>query len=259
MPRCGRRGCVGAHRSSRASRHETGYVLASELRAHGVDLPSRGARRGPRQQQVIGGPRFPALPKPCPSSRGRSRRACVGRDERGRKTLSRSRARARRFSPRAPVDDRPYADLELADLVPSHDSFARGCPRSCCARRLSGLDTVASFSPVVEARPRDELRFDGLVFSDDLSMEGRAPWRDRGARGRRAQRRMDMFWCSTTPWRSTRSMEASPTHARRRLARLARLHGRSAPIPGEAEGNARYVDALHAIAAGQVSGELPLA
>ena len=110
---------------------------------------------------------------------------------------------------------------------------------------------------------RDQLGFDGLVFSDDLSMAGA---RTAGGIVERVEAALgagcDMVLvCNDASavdelyGRFTYSMPAVG------LARLARLHGRTAPDSMvKLREEARYVAALHAIAGlGKSSGELPLA
>ena len=75
-----------------------------------------------------------------------------------------------------PVDERAYAEIEARDLVP----FRAAHPTRACG----GIMPAHVVYPQVDARPagfspvwlkrilREELGFDGVVFSDDLSMEG---------------------------------------------------------------------------------------
>jgi beta-N-acetylhexosaminidase len=74
-----------------------------------------------------------------------------------------------------PVDERSYAEIESADLVPYRELIRHG---------LSAVMPAHVIYPKIDAHPagfsakwlrqilRGELGFDGMIFSDDLSMEG---------------------------------------------------------------------------------------
>lgn len=74
-----------------------------------------------------------------------------------------------------PVDERGFADIQAADLLPYRALIGQG---------LSAVMPAHVIYPEVDARPagfsskwlrqilRVELKFDGMIFSDDLSMEG---------------------------------------------------------------------------------------
>ena len=74
-----------------------------------------------------------------------------------------------------PVDERSYADIDASDLLPYRELIKHG---------LSAVMPAHVIYPAVDAHPagfssrwlrqilRAQLRFDGMIFSDDLSMEG---------------------------------------------------------------------------------------
>jgi beta-N-acetylhexosaminidase len=88
-----------------------------------------------------------------------------------------------------PVDGRDLAAIEASDLVPYRALIGQG---------LAGVMPAHVIYPKVDARPagfspvwlkeilRGRLGFDGIVFSDDLSMEGAAVAGGIVARGRAA-------------------------------------------------------------------------
>jgi beta-N-acetylhexosaminidase len=122
----------------------------------------------------------------------------------------------------------------------------------------------AGFSPVWLRRIlRDELQFEGLVFSDDLSMEGAKTFGGIQDRARAAlEAGCDMVLvCNDAE--AVDELYGSFVHLMPpvSLARLARLHGRSgAETMVQLRADPRYVAAVKATAGlGQADGELPLA
>ncbi len=74
-----------------------------------------------------------------------------------------------------PVDDRSLVDIETQDLQPFIQLMARGLdavmPAHVIYQKVD--DRPAGFSPYwIQQRLRSDIGFDGVVFSDDLTMEG---------------------------------------------------------------------------------------
>ncbi len=87
-----------------------------------------------------------------------------------------------------PVDRRALVDLE-EDLAPYRRMIANGLPAIMAAHVVfSEVDTLpASLSPLwIKGYLREELRFPGAVFTDDLSMAGATAFGDILARSRLA-------------------------------------------------------------------------
>lgn len=253
-----------AHRLAR----ETGYVLAAELRAHGVDLsfaPVLDVDHG--ASSVIGDRAFHSDPEAVADLAAglvhglkEGGMAAVGKHFPGHGYV---RADSHL---ELPLDERSYADLEAADLVPFVRLMRAGLPAIMPAHVVYSQVDVrpAGFSPVWLKRIlREELGFDGLVFSDDLSMAGA---RSAGGIAERAQAALDagcdmVLVCNDPAALDELFGNFSCAMPAVGLARLARLHGRSAADSMvKLREDSRYVAALHAIAGlGQGSAELPLA
>lgn len=248
--------------------HETGFVLAAELRAHGVDLsfaPVLDLDHG--ASSIIGNRAFHSTPNIVTEL---AAALMQGLKEGGMNAVAKhfpGHGHVRADSHlELPIDPRPYADLEAADLVPFERLIRSGLAAIMPAHVVyPEVDTQpASFSPVWLKRIlRDELHFDGIIFSDDLSMEGA---RAMGAIAERAEAALtagcDMILVCNDP----AAVDAlygsfSRTMPAVGLARLARLHGRpAAESMLQLREDARYVSALRAIAGlGEGSAELPLA
>jgi beta-N-acetylhexosaminidase len=248
--------------------HETGYVLAAELRAHGVDLsftPVLDVDHG--NSSIIGDRAFhsdaEAVAELATALMQGLRQAGMGAV--GKHFPGHGHVRADSHL-ELPIDERPFADLEASDLVPFARLIRAGLPAIMPAHVVytSVDERPAGFSPVWLKRIlREELRFDGLIFSDDLSMAGA---RTAGGIVERVEAALgagcDMVLVCNDP-SAVDTLYGSFTYAMPAvgLARLARLHGRSsAESMVQLREDSRYVDALHAIGGlGKRSGELPLA
>lgn len=248
--------------------HEVGFVLAAELRAHGVDLsfaPVLDVDRG--NSSVIGDRALHSDPQAI----AQLARALVqglrhgGMSAVGKHYPGHGYVRADSHH-EIPVDDRSYAEIELSDLVPFRRLIGAG---------LGGIMPAHVIYPQVDYSPagfssiwlknilRTELAFDGIVFSDDLSMAAASV---AGGVVERAHAALsagcDMVLTCNNPAAADELLAgfnfSIPAVS---LARLARMHGRAhAENMVKLREDARYVDALRSIAGlGLKSGDLPLA
>jgi beta-N-acetylhexosaminidase len=164
-----------------------------------------------------------------------------------------------------PVDERTFEEIEAADLVPFQRLVDSG---------IGGIMPAHVIYPQVDGRPagfsqvwlkqvlRGRLGFGGVIFSDDLSMEGAAV---AGGVVERATAAFaagcDMALVCNNPAATDELLgNLSYTMPAVSLARLARMHGK--PRAGgmvRLREDARYARALQAIAGiGLRDGELPL-
>lgn len=247
--------------------HDTGYVLASELRAHGVDFsfaPVLDLDYG--ASSVIGDRAFHAAAEAVSEL---AQQLILGMKDAGMAAVG------KHFPGHGyvvadshvaiPEDARDFADIALADLIPFRRLAGSG---------LVGMMPAHVIYPKVDARPagfspvwlqeilRGELGFDGVIFSDDLCMEAA------GVAGGMIERVVaalsagcDMALICNRPDLADAVLTQLefdwPAPSR---ARLARMHGQAHPRDMTAlREQARYVDALHHIAGlGVDSGNLNL-
>ena len=253
---------------ARALAQEVGFVLAAELRAHGVDLtfaPVLDVDFG--SSSVIGDRALHSDPQVIAELARALVRGfkAAGMSAVGKHFPGHGHVRADSHL-EVPVDDRSYADIESHDLVPFRRLAAAG---------LGGVMPAHVIYPQVDGQPagysavwlkrilREELAFGGVVFSDDLSMEGA---KVAGGIVARAQAALgagcDMVLVCNDPGAADELLAgldyATPPAT---LARLARLHGRvRAKSMEKLRQDARYAGALRDIGGiGKKEGELPLA
>ena len=212
---------------------EAGMVLAAELRACGVDLsftPVLDVDHG--ASSVIGDRAFhrdpevvAALAQKLMHGLRRAGMAAVGKHFPGH-----GHVRADSHL-EVPVDERSLADLELSDLVPFRLLIGEG---------LGGIMPAHVIYPQVDAKPagfseiwlkeilRQRLGFSGVIFSDDLSMEGASVAGGIEARARAALAAgCDMVLVCNNPAAVDELYgRLDYTAPAASLARLIRMHGR---------------------------------
>lgn len=165
---------------SKRARHlaqRAGYVLAAELRSHGVDFsfaPVLDLDFG--SSSVIGDRAFhsdPQVVADLAHSLMQGLRhggmVAVGKHFPGHGYVVADSHHA------IPVDERSYTDIELEDLIPFRQMVDYGLAAIMPAHVIYPKvdDRPAGFSEIWLKRVlRGELGFEGCIFSDDLSMEG---------------------------------------------------------------------------------------
>ena len=254
-------------KQARSLAQEVGYVLAAELRAYGVDLSLTPVLDVDHSHSsVIGDRAFHSNPRAVSElalslAHGLQQggMAAVGKHFPGHGHVKADSHHE------IPVDDRPYAAIEASDLQPFRRLIDNG---------LGGIMPAHVIFPQVDAKPagfsaiwlkqilRHKLGFDGMIFSDDLSMAGAS------SAGNVVERAIaaltagcDMVLvCNDS--RSADQLLAELDYQMRvtSLARLARIHGRGGPeSPAQLRRDPRYLDAVAAVRTiGVKTGELPL-
>jgi beta-N-acetylhexosaminidase len=246
---------------------ETGYVLASELRAHGVDFsfaPVLDLDYG--ASSVIGDRAFHADPhavfqlgQAVMLGMKDAGMAACGKHFPGHGFVAADSHVA------IPLDERTLADIAIADLVPFRLMIEAGLAAIMPAHVIYPQvdDHPAGFSKIwLQKLLRHQLQFDGTIFSDDLCMEAA------GVAGGVVERvaaalnaGCDMALVCNRPDLADEVLANLkvdwPAPAR---ARLARMHGHPHPLTmTQLRESVRYVNALHHIAGlGQDSADLNL-
>jgi beta-N-acetylhexosaminidase len=244
-----------------------GYVLAAELRARGVDLsftPVLDVDHG--NSSVIGDRAFhsdPAAIGELAAGLMRGLRhggmSAVGKHFPGHGHVTADSHHE------MPVDERPLEMLEASDLKPFQRLIENG---------LGGIMPAHVVYPAVDEQPagfseiwlkqilRRQLGFNGMIFSDDLSMEGASTAGGVVERAYAAMRAgCDMVLVCNNPQSADELLDRLDyTMPAISLARLARVHGRGGPeSPTQLQHDRYYIDAVASVRAiGVNSGDLPL-
>jgi beta-N-acetylhexosaminidase len=246
---------------------DAGFVLAAELRAHGVDLTFAPVLDvDHRRSGVIGDRALHSDPRAVADLA----RALLqglrlgGMSGVGKHFPGHGHVRADSHL-EVPVDGRSYAEIESADLAPFRRAIEAG---------LGAVMPAHVIYPEIDSRPagysthwlkqvlRGKLGFGGVVFSDDLAMEGASVAGGVAARAEAAlSAGCDMALLCNQPDKADELLdELDYSMSAVSLARLARLHGRQgAPGMEELRIDAHYSRSLQAVASiGLRDGELPL-
>ncbi len=246
---------------------ETGFILASELRAHGVDFsfgPVLDLDYG--ASSVIGDRAFHADPKVV-FELGQA--VMLGMKDAG------MAACGKHFPGHGfvvadshvavPLDERTLDEISEADLEPfrlmAEAGLAAMMPALVIYPKVD--PNPAAFSPIwLKKILRERLGFDGAIFSDDLCMDaasvaGGMVERVSAALGAGCDMALVCNRSDLADEVLSKLQIDWPAQAR---ARLARMHGRPHPLTMTVlRESARYVNALHHIAGlGQESADLNL-
>jgi beta-N-acetylhexosaminidase len=177
--------------SGRAAAHAAGYVIAAELAAHGLDFSFTPVLDLDYGTSAVIGDRalhfdpmaVGALAAALIRGLAEGGMAAVGKHFPGHGFVAADSHVA------LPVDNRPLAEILRKDLAPYGPAIAAG---------LAGVMPAHVVYPKVDGEPagysrvwlqevlRSRLGFEGLVFSDDLSMAGAGGAGDPAARARAA-------------------------------------------------------------------------
>jgi beta-N-acetylhexosaminidase len=247
---------------------QAGFVLASELRACGVDFsftPVLDVDYG--ASRVIGDRAFHSEPQAIAEL---AHSLLLGLRQGGMPTVG------KHFPGHGfvcadshleiPVDERSYTDIELCDIIPFRQMINYG---------LTAIMPAHVIYPKIDPRPagfskvwlkdilRGQLGFEGCIFSDDLSMEGATV---AGGIVQRAEAALhagcDMVLVCNKPDLADELLAGLKWDmTAQSRARLAQMHGHPHPWTlVKLHENADFVKAVHEVAnIGMREGELPLA
>lgn len=247
---------------------QAGYVLAAELRACGVDFsftPVLDVDFG--QSGVIGDRAFHSDPQAIAEL---AHSLMLGLKQGGMPAVGKHFPGhgfvAADSHLDIPVDERRFVDIELCDLVPFRQMVNYGLAAVMPAHVIyPKVDSLpAGFSPVwLKNILRGQFGFEGVIFSDDLSMEGATV---AGGIVERAEAALnagcDMVLVCNRPESADELLHGlhweMPAAS---LARLAQMRGKPHPQSlGQLHEQPHFLKALDEVAAiGMSNAELPLA
>ncbi len=252
--------------AARKVAQQIGYVIGAELRACGVDFsftPVLDLDYG--SSAVIGNRAFHGDPQAVAElahhlmlGLKEAGMAAVGKHFPGHGFVEADSHVA------IPKDERALVDIRLADLEPFRQMIHFGLPAIMPAHVIyPGIDdNPAGFSKFwLQGVLRQELGFDGVIFSDDLSMEGAKAGGDVVTRAQAALAAgCDMVLICNDPAAAAQLVDGLEyTLPAVSLARLTRMHGKPRPATlVQLHEETRYVEAVHAIGQiGRGNAELP--
>ena len=162
-----------------------------------------------------------------------------------------------------PVDERSYDDLAQWDMVPFRRMIDAGLAAIMMAHVVyPQVDkTPASFSGYwIKAVLREQLNFSGLIFSDDLSMEGAACMGDHVTRAQTSlQAGCDMVLVCNNREQAGYVAEALGDHQNPVAhTRMMRMHGRHPVDLPTLHGDPRWAQAIAAVKGYEEAPELDL-
>ena len=240
--------------AARNSAEAAGWLMAAELRALGVDLsfaPVLDLDYG--ISSVIGNRAFHRSPDVVAELAGRFIRGmreagmmATGKHFPGHGAVVADSHEA------LPVDHRPYADI-ADDMLPYERLIGAGLEAVMTAHVVySEVDTVpASFSRWwLSEELRGRMRFHGVIFSDDLSMQAAVAMGDIAERADRALAAgCDMVLVCNDRAAAATLVEALGDYAEpASQVRLAHLHGRGESSRDNLCASARWRDACSVVA-----------
>lgn len=220
--------------AGRAAARAAGYVIAAELAAHGLDFSFTPVLDLDYGTSTVIGDRalhfdpiaVGALGAALISGLADGGMAAVGKHFPGHGFVAADSHVA------IPIDERTLAEIQRKDLAPYRSAIAAG---------LGGIMPAHVVYPRVDREPagysrvwlkdilRDQLGFEGVVYSDDLSMAGAGGAGDHAARARAAlEAGCDLVLLCNDPESADRllpALEDRPPPSPKRLERMRRRGG----------------------------------